>query len=148
MNETDPFSPYSSKFILVRSSERPTYKQLFDYSVANYYDKVCCIANTDIVFNDTISILGNLPWENRVLALGRHELVLGQYETAVNLHDVPYSQDAWIFHTTFVKVPEDADFRLGIPGCDNRIALLLFLAGNKVYNPCKDIAYSFRKVKE
>lgn len=150
MNETDEFSNYSPKFIIVRSSERPTYKQLFDYSVKNYYDKVCCIANTDIVFNDTISILGNLPWEDRVLALGRHELVLGQYETArnsvsgneisdINLHDVPYSQDAWIFHTQYVKVPEDAEFKLGIPGCDNRIALLLFLAGNKVYNPCKDI---------
>ncbi|GAB5364542.1 hypothetical protein AAMO2058_000979200 [Amorphochlora amoebiformis] len=47
------------------------------------------------------------------------------------------SQDAWIFQVPFY-VPK-AEFFMGLPGCDNRIAFLISKQGYVVSNPCYEI---------
>ena len=107
------------------------YSDFFE-AMKSYPDDVNIIANADIFFNETIE-KAKLIWTNTCYALTRWDYKQGQ-AVFMNRKD---SQDAWIFRGSPKNVK--ADFSLGIPGCDNRIAWEIKKAGYVVRNPSKTI---------
>ena len=120
-----------NKIVIKEVIERPSLSDLFEFCNDNFLGNICCIANTDIYFDNSLEklITGELKesLDNSVIALTRHD--------NGNIIMNSDSQDAWIFKTR-VKVPYLATFRLGDPGCDNKLAYYLFQLGFKLKNPC------------
>ena len=115
----------------------PTYDDFFE--IGNCLDGIKVIANLDIYFDDTVHLLKNVR-EGVVYCITRHEgTKLGEVKTFIEANPgTPgeYSQDVWVWTE---QVDVDADFKFGIPGCDNHIAWRLNDAGYKILNPALDI---------
>jgi hypothetical protein len=126
----------SERIQIRRSATRPTYADYFDWiSELASPEDISILANSDIFFDSQIDVF-------RVWALPKGEaLCLSRWETADKrpyLNDRNDSQDAWIFKGEVRDVA--ADFAVGVPRCDNRIAHQLEAAGYIVRNP----AFSLR----
>jgi hypothetical protein len=115
--------------------DRPTFQYLFDLCDP---DCVNIIANSDIYFAkpDLLSIATYYHDESThgtCMALSRWDIT----DRGPELWDHKDSQDVWVFYGRPVIL--GADFNLGIPGCDNRIAKVIEEAGYTVINPSKTI---------
>lgn len=135
MNTSDKyeFLDNNAKIKIIRTEKRPTYKTLFEYANLMFPTGTpVIIANGDIYF-ENLEILEGYDLTNKFLCLGRHEI-----NNNKSLYDVPYAQDAWIFQAK-IEVPENADFFMGLNGCDNRIAYLMNLRKYELHNPSKDL---------
>lgn len=122
--------------ILVIEAPRPTFKQFFELAnLMTSENDIVMISNTDIYFNETLSLLDGVDWHNKCLALSRwhyndnHQIIL---------HNEQYSQDVWIFKGKIAPMSY-CDFYLGQRGCDNRIAYEIYKAGYNVINPAHSI---------
>ncbi len=109
------------------------------FEIGNKLDGINVIANLDIYFDETAELLKNVR-EGIVYCITRHEgTKLGEVRTFMDVNPgTPgeYSQDAWVWTG---QIDVKADFRIGMPGCDNHIAWKLNDAGYKILNPSKDI---------
>jgi hypothetical protein len=131
------FVPLShSKLILITTAKTPTFSELFNY--ANEYNAglsvditriYSVIANSDIYFEDFLK----LPKEQECFALLRWNVDLNGQVTLYGGKEKANSQDCWIFKG-LIK-PTEANFCMGYPGCDNRLAYELERAGYSVLNP-------------
>ncbi len=112
---------------------RPSYNVFFQiiekYTNENDWN---IVANTDIYFDSTITLIHKYTKPKTLLALTRWE-VLGTQTKFLNRAD---SQDTWIFKG-YPKV--NCDFQMGVPGCDNVLADRFHKAGWFVINPSKTI---------
>jgi hypothetical protein len=96
-------------------------------------DDICIVSNSDIYFDDSLSLLLSYNLENKFLALSKYD------------HDVLFdredSQDTWIFQCPFlINInPQEIEFGFGMPGCDNRIARIALDHGYIVVNPSRSI---------
>ena len=112
-------------------SPRVTYQYVFDNSI----EGINVFCNSDIEFDETIKLAENME-HDEFYALTR-------YEDNMKLHkfDDPYkgqdSQDVWIWRDA-CKI-KDANFSLGLPGCDNKIAYFAAMNVYKVKNPSLSI---------
>lgn len=89
------------------------------------------LANSDIAFDETLSILD--------IDLTRTFVALSRYDNGI-LYNRKDSQDVWILQGDVSKdIIDKSDFPLGVPGCDNRIAHVFQEAGYKVINPSMDV---------
>lgn len=132
INENGNLSEFkSTKLSVIPMESRPTYKDLF-YMINQTVDDsdISIIANTDIYFDHNISALNRLNFNNRCFALSRWDI--GPDGKAV-LYDRNDSQDVWVFKGKIKKV--QADFGIGVPRCDNRVAYELEKAGYQIENP-------------
>jgi hypothetical protein len=108
-------------------TSRITYQYVFD----NCIEGINVFSNSDIEFNETIKLAKNIK-NDEFYALTR-------YEDNMRLHkfDDPYegqdSQDVWIWKDA-CKI-KNANFTLGLPGCDNKIAYFAVVDGYKIKNP-------------
>lgn len=138
---------YEHKVCLVECATRPTFRRMFKFASENIkLDENIIICNSDIYFDETLSLLKDIDMTNKFYVLNRYDFIQEGDEKKIVLYDVPYSQDAWIFKKGLML--KDADFNLGIPGCDNKIALLALLNGNMIYNPSKVVkSYHVHKNK-
>ncbi len=122
----------NSKVTVKYVSSRPTYLDLF--RIANMHNNggISIIANTDIYFDDINLIkIKHTVSEDMCFALSRwDEQSSGEYIH----HNSRDSQDVWIFKGR-INTEMDAEFFLGLPGCDNRIAYEIGKAGYEVRNP-------------
>lgn len=119
---------------LVAHGQRLAYVQLFDYANRYLRGLGVIIANADIFFDETLALLDDEPLRDRMLCLSRWD------EGADGLpshFDRPDSQDAWIFEPPLPHIA--ADFYLGKPGCDNRLAYEAERAGLAVSNPSRSV---------
>lgn len=108
---------------------RPTLRQLFTISKSLIgWNDVVIIANSDIYFDETAELLNHVGY-GECFVLSRYEGEQSEEFCA----NVEGSQDAWVFRGPPPDVA--ADFPLGTPGCDNRLAKLLQENGYTVYNP-------------
>jgi len=127
------FSEKEEKRLLKQTikSSRITYQYIFDNAV----DGINIFCNSDMEFDETIKLAENIN-ENEFYALTR-------YEDNMMLHkkDDPYkgydSQDVWIWKDK-CKI-KNANFYLGLPGCDNKIAYYAESYGYNVKNPSLSI---------
>jgi len=112
-------------------TSRITYQYVFD----NCIEGINVFCNSDIEFNETINLAENIK-NDEFYALTR-------YEDNMKLHkfDDPYegqdSQDVWIWKDA-CKI-KNANFTLGLPGCDNKIAYFAVMNTYKVKNPSQSI---------
>lgn len=112
-------------------SERVSYQLIFD----NTIDGINVFANSDIKFDETIVKTKNIS-DDEFYTITRYE-----DDGKLHKHDDPYrgcdSQDTWVWKNK-CKI-KDANFFIGIPGCDNKIAYMAEISGYKVKNPAYDI---------
>lgn len=131
----------SKKIQLVFSEKRPTYREWFSIT-RKYSDQktISCIANTDILFeySDVQKIKSYRFGINTCFAISRWDIVNENDLSTSKIFARSDSQDTWITKGSFVDV-QQANFPLGIAGCDNKIAHLLEVSGYKLINPCKSI---------
>lgn len=123
--EPDPTTGYHSSL---------SFKKWFDLALENSGPNVIkIVCNSDIYFDNTLSILKIIDMTGKCFALSRwNENTNGSIE----LFDCIGSQDAWIFTD---NITVTAPFGMGIPGCDQKIARELHDKGIEVSNPCKTI---------
>lgn len=112
----------SKKTKKIMVNKKLTFADFFNISNVLAYDQIVIIANLDIYFNDTIEIVKDIITESNALALCRWDLL---DNGELRLFDRNDSQDAWIFKTPIDTGKINANFSMGIPGCDNRIAFEL-----------------------
>ena len=110
----------------------PTFKTMFAAGERGYIN---IIANADILFTDTVFRLRQVDLEKTALCISRWEESGPSILSPVN--DIG-SQDIWVWKGVF-RCPNSMDFRMGTPGCDNRVAAEMESAGYTVANIVYDI---------
>jgi hypothetical protein len=132
--ERNEENPLIDEIVLIKSDERPSYAQAFDLMSD---DSINILANSDIYFDETLQFVKTID-KREFWCLTRWELLDGEImffsHRNKNKYDhSKWSQDIWICNGKPV-IPQ-ATFQMGVPGCDNKIALLAFRAGYAVKNP-------------
>jgi 2-polyprenyl-3-methyl-5-hydroxy-6-metoxy-1,4-benzoquinol methylase len=118
--------------IIVSSDDNPTFDFLFQkVNQISGDNDIAIICNSDIYFDGTIALIDRMP-PNTIYALSRWNCE----PTKPPVLDEK-NQDAWIFRGKIEGV--SADFRLGMPGCDERLAQEFSNANYTVINPSKSI---------
>jgi len=124
----------SRKVHLVAHGSRLTYSHLLDYANRHLPGAGVIISNADIFFDETLALLDEEPLAGRMLCLSRWDQAT---DGTFRHFDHPESQDAWVFEPPVPSVA--ADFCLGKPGCDNRLAYEAERAGLMVLNPSRSV---------
>jgi len=122
------------KFHLVAYGQRVTFQDLLTYANRFLTNRRVVIANTDIFFDDSLCLLDGCDLSGKLLCLSRWDV---QPDGTTRLFDHSSSQDAWIFQAPIREFT--SDFHMGVPGCDNRLALEARKAGLHVSNPARSI---------
>ncbi len=130
-----PYLETSGKIKIFEVVDRPTYQYLFDIGESLISEGLIIVANSDIFIEEEAIRLSleNLE-ENQMYALSRWDL---NSLMEAKPYDSWDSQDTWIFKNTILQ--GHYDIKLGIPGCDNRIAYELQEAGYEVLNPSRSV---------
>lgn len=132
-------SQFGVKLVVTKS--RPTFKDYFEYMLANTFtNSINVLANSDIFFLNMFQIDQNIQRLKKgesCFALSRHEYQPGRRSYLFDRSD---SQDTWVFNgNQGLEKLKFLDYSMGIPGCDNRLAYELNAAGFRVLNPSKTI---------
>ena len=122
-------NPYFNKLVFVKSKDRLSFKQAFEYSNTHCsINDIIILANSDIYFNETLSKIDNYSFNQSFYALSRHEIT----DNGLILLTTSDSQDVWIWKSPIYinKNVENIDYftygiELGIGGCDNRILRIM-----------------------
>jgi hypothetical protein len=114
-------------------SWRPLYRDAIALAGRAEREEVVVIANCDIILpRESLELIDGAVASGEAYCLTR-------WEPGYGLWNVDYSQDVWAFRGP-PRLPATAgDFRFGVPGCDNRFAAELELAGFRVRNPSQSI---------
>jgi len=141
---SDYLIPKGEKIKIEIAKKRPSYGDLFRIALNNLIDSkgLIIIANSDIFYKkeDILKIRERIN-DNEVFALSRWDF---NFKGLRSHHNTWDSQDSWIFKNTIL--PGEYDIKLGIPGCDNKIAYELNKAGHILKNPSKTIrSYHFHE---
>jgi hypothetical protein len=123
-----------AKIRLLEYGRRIRYSQLFKYANLHLKGTIFIVANADIFFDETLALLEEEPLGGRMLCLSRWDQAA---DGTIRHFEWPDSQDAWIFETPIPPIA--ADFCLGKPGCDNRLAYEAERAGLVVLNPSRSV---------
>lgn len=120
---------------VIRVEKRPTYNDLFAITQTFDDSGINIISNTDIVFDyEFVDSIRNFDFKAKdILALSRWDYTNTELTCATHYKRAD-SQDCWIKKGAFPQM-KDANFTLGIAGCDNRIAAIMFESGFNVLNP-------------
>ncbi len=138
----------SDKITIIRMDNRPTFNYLFQYCNENLNGDICIISNTDIFFDDTLSILKSVDISNDFISLTRWDLIFKDEKWYIEFYNHLFrggpattgmlSQDSWIFKSP-IKIDSRSSFLMGKPGCDNRIVQIYHENGYNVKNPSMQI---------
>lgn len=119
-----------------KNKDRLMFSYAFHFINNNLSGEPCILSNSDIIFDNTLSLFNNYNWNNKFLALSRYN------DFARKQLALQYSQDAWLFMSP-CKIPlGKCNFTLGKMGCDGRIAYLAHDSGYHLLNPALSI-YSY-----
>lgn len=112
---------------------RPTFNDLFGFTLQFSDDDIFIFANNDIYFDETLLLCENMK-HNQCYALSRWDVT----NRGIKLFDRKDSQDTWIFKGHVPRML-GASFYQGIAGCDNAIAHIISENGYIVTNPAHSI---------
>lgn len=135
--------PAIDEVCLVAGSERRwTFADLFGLAAERFSGRACVVANSDISFDGTLAQAGEILRPGVLVALTRWDDATapsmdGRTDAAA-ARFFSHSQDAWIFVAGALP-PLRADFQLGIPWCENRLAYEAAAAGAIVLDPALSI---------
>jgi hypothetical protein len=126
---------------VIHTSKRMTYSNFINFSNDYLKDKnpnewVNIIANSDILFNDTILMAKNIS-EKEFYAITRYDSSGKIHKNNWNIFWFSDSQDTWVLRGQCTLI--GGDFSLGVPGCDAKIAYDFFKSGYIVSNPSLSI---------
>lgn len=128
------------KINIINLNKRITYKDVINFinSLENTKDSYNIMANSDIVFNESLLLLYTINMNNLVIALTRWEFdpILGKIPELCMIPE--QSQDVWIFDG-HIKNNIDCDFYFGLRGCDGIFANALIKSNYKIINPVYSI---------
>lgn len=128
--------PYTdSKLEIISTNIRPTYQFFFNLmnEVGSDMD-VMILANSDIYPSGDVKRLFPMP-RGFAYAISRWDTDKDKAE----LYDRRDSQDVWAFqHPVLIA---DADFPMGVPGCDNKIAHVIKQAKYTIKNPSRSFRF-------
>jgi glycosyltransferase involved in cell wall biosynthesis len=129
--------PNNEKIVQTVIGERLTFERAFTYAneVDPAGDVVWVLCNADIYFDETLRLVKRNNLDGTVYALTRHDV---QPDGTTKLVDETFahgSQDVWMFTTPIDLERMYTKFRLGVPGCDNRIAYEFIRSNYVVVNP-------------
>lgn len=127
----------------VIDNNRPTYNDYFKYINKEFggLENLNILSNVDIIFtkNSITEIFKNVKEKNTCLALTRYEIQdINNIEEKSIFCGREDSQDCWIFKGDIKEIKE-ANYTMGVSGCDNSIAFLLEKNGYSVKNPSKTV---------
>lgn len=105
---------------------RLTYNTAFDHANRSHPGQIVMLANSDIHFDGTLKLMERVDFNACFVALTRNDI-------NGDINSICFSQDVWAFKTPVPAM--NADFHLGIPGCDNRIAYEITAKGYRIINP-------------
>jgi hypothetical protein len=127
--------------------KRWTFGELFEIARSEYSGKVCVVANTDIVFDATASLVPIVCRPNRIVALTRWEgrsspNMLGHLIAVDGRNNENWMfsgmQDAWAFIGGSLPTLKE-DVPLGVPCCDHAMLARMARSGCEVISPSMDI---------
>ena len=131
----DKLIPNHKKIKTVLVKKRPSYKDIFKIGNSNINGKgLIIVANSDIFYKEDDIVKMQVISNRQALALSRWDF---KPDTEPKHHDTWDSQDTWVFKDLIL--PGKYNIKLGLPGCDNKIAYELQKAGYEVRNPSKTI---------
>lgn len=119
---------------LMEHRRRLTYSQLLAYANLQLQGAAVIMANADIFFDETLALLEEESLAGRMVCLSRWDQAA---DGTFRHFECPESQDAWIFEPPIPPIA--ANFCLGKPGCDNRLAYEAERAGLLVSNPSRSV---------
>ena len=123
------FNDYKVKIIEIY--KRPKFVEIFKLvNQVSCDNDINIIANTDIYFDDSLSLLKNIELYNTCFALTRWDV---WHDGKARLTELADSQDCWIFKGTMKHII--GNHFIGVPGCDNRLAHEITEAGYFISNP-------------
>ncbi len=129
--EDKPILPKTDKIEYVHLGKRPQFSDFFE--ITNSFDQTnirFIIANSDIYFDETLSLLNKISRNNRIITLTRWDL---QYDGSLVFYNKYLSQDTWIY--TGKINPQIGRYFIGQHGCDNRLLAEFYEHGMSVFNP-------------
>ena len=127
--------PKHPKLLVIQRTNRPTFTELFGILSDINPDGKNVLCNSDIYFLDEdMGKIKGLDMADTVLTLTRYDDDGNGKLTFLDGHKD--SQDTWIWQGR-LSVP--ADFYMGQPGCDNRLAYLLASTGRTLISPSLNI---------
>ncbi len=135
-NQEKPQIDNTEKVEFVFLGRRPMFSDFF--SLITEYKKTsdnrCIIANSDIYFTDSLSLLDNINLKNKVVTLTRWDL---QNDDSIVFYNKYLSQDVWIVDD---NIPTSiGQYYIGQHGCDNRLLKELADNGFKIINPSLNV---------
>lgn len=125
-----------NKVNVVEVNERCTYQFIIDFSNnETEEDTINLLVNNDIMFTDKVELVKNIS-HDEFYCLARWEKTVSD---RIRIHGEfgGDSQDVWVWRGK-CRIG-DADFRMGVPGCDNVIAFKASASEYCTLNPSQDI---------
>lgn len=125
----------SNKIVIKKIKKRPTYDEIFYYCNQNIVGNTI-VANSDIIFNETLENLKFLKKDDFIL-LTRYQKYNNKYKL-IHLPDVDnkvniFSQDSWMFVSP-LKYKINCPIQIGTMFCDSFISYILSSTKYKCYN--------------
>ena len=133
LTESRDLLPFdSAKIRVIKTHNRPTFKEFVEVSNSmNSCSDISIIANSDIHFDGSLSLLCEFDMNNTVLCLNRWDVLANGN---LRLFNSFVSSDTWVFKGE-IKVRTSANYFLGQPACDNRFNYDLFNSNYRILNP-------------
>lgn len=133
---------FSAVVELDGAAKRWTFADVFGLAAERFAGQVCVLANSDIAFDVSISRAAPLAERGWLVSLSRWDddsapSMEGRVAGSA-WHFFSHSQDAWVFQAGSLPAFE-AEFQLGIPQCESRLAYEAAAAGLVVVNPALSI---------
>ena len=123
------------KTVYIPTKKRMTFKAYFEFANSMLpAGSHVCIANADIWFDQTLSLIQDRHLDNAFLCLSRWDEQSGGKPPIFD-RDAVVAQDAWIFRTPLPMPELDTEFTQGCVKCDNVLVHVMKSAGRRVYNP-------------
>lgn len=123
----------------INISSRLSFHYVINYIKHQLKNRICIIANTDIYFDSSLSLLRGVDLSKKFLALLRYN-VNSNGSTTLHHGGRPDSQDVWIMDSNIqCDINDDFLFDFGKPGCDNAITYLMLKNRYIVINPSLSI---------
>ncbi len=138
-NQIKEFIESEPRIEIVYIKDRPTFRELFEFSNNKFPKQRIIIANGDIYFNQTLEVLVKYDLKDKLLALTRWNVLpngtLQIFHQGINMGT---SQDVWAYQTP-IDTHFSCDFKIGTWHCDSFLSHHAMKAGIKVLNPCLEI---------
>lgn len=117
------------------------YNDAINFINKNLKNKICILANSDIYFDNTISLVNNKIIHNKFFALLRYDEKNDGTKEIFTRFDEPRddSQDAWIFKSPLNIDLNKLNFSFRTLGCDSLLAKYIYDTGLLISNPALDI---------